>query len=230
MSIMHKYKITPSIYTCNTIKMHEEITNLMQAGIDWIHFDVMDGHFVNNLGMGSKQLNDIKQAFPNLIVDVHMMSNNITNFLAEFKNADYITIHLNSQQSEGLHSTIKAIKKMGIKVGIVLDLNNTLEQLIPYLHEIDLITIMSIKPGFTGQVFEPTTSNKIMQIKNYLKQQNLAIKVQIDGGVRWTNIAQLIACEIDLIVVGSMMFKENDYQQVMNKINNLALEYHNLLN
>jgi ribulose-phosphate 3-epimerase len=154
---MPSFEITPSLYTANTLELKKEVQHLIKAGIKHLHFDVMDGNFVANYGFGTKQFSDLKKSFPNLLIDVHLMANNIEILLEQFKEADYLTFHFHSQQQKGIEKLIKSIKKNGNKVGLALDLEDQVEDLFPYLTKIDLVTLMSIKPGFTGQSFNEET-------------------------------------------------------------------------
>lgn len=215
------YKITPSLYMCDTTKIFDEIKALKKARVDHLHFDVMDGNFVNNYAFGPKILNDIKKHFPEIEIDSHIMANDFSNKLEHFKNSDYITFHINSIQSSGVKDLIKDIKKIGCKVGIGLDIENTINDIKEYIKDIDLITIMSIKSGFSGQSFNDSTWNTIDEVIKYRDLMKPEIKVQIDGGVRWNNIKELIEKRIDWIVVGSLLFGEKNYEEVINKIENL---------
>ncbi|AVN64373.1 MULTISPECIES: ribulose-phosphate 3-epimerase [Mesoplasma] len=218
---MKTFKITPSLYMCDTTKIFDEIKKLKEAGIDHLHFDVMDGQFVNNYAFGPKILDDIKKHFSEIEIDSHIMANNLNDKVELFKNSDYITFHINSLQNEGIENLIKNIKSLGCKVGIALDLENNVNDIKKYIKDIDLITIMSIKSGFSGQIFNESTwfvIDEVVQYKNLIKPE---IKVQIDGGVRWNNIKKLIDSKIDWIVVGSLLFGEENYNEVIKKIENL---------
>ena len=218
-----KFLLTPSIYCADTANLQTEIKKLQTVGINWIHFDVMDGIFVQNYALGPKILNDIKKHYSNLTIDVHLMGINLVNKISLFVEADYITFHWKSvKNKQEANELITIIKQQQNKVGIALDLQNDIFEINDLLPIIDLITIMAIKPGFTGQRFEPITWKKISKIK-MLKQQHPHLLFQIDGGVRWNNIQQLILNDVDLIVVGSLLFDEEEYQTVINKINKLKL-------
>lgn len=211
--------LTPSIYCGDTANLSGEVRKLQAVGINWIHFDVMDGHFVSNYGLGPKELNDLKNHYPNLTIDVHIMVFNIMNLLPLFTKADYLTFHWNSVKSRGEgERLITAIKQHHLKVGIALDLNNDINEIVPLLASINLVTLMAIKPGFTGQQFDPLVWKKIKTITVW-KEQYPHLLFQIDGGVRWNNIQQLRMSGLDLIVVGSMLFQEQDYQKVIDNIN-----------
>ncbi|AHF58095.1 ribulose-phosphate 3-epimerase [Spiroplasma eriocheiris] len=214
----HNYQITPSIYCANTADLKTEIKKLMAAGITWIHFDVMDGHFVQNYALGPKELIDIKTMFPTLTIDVHVMANDLLNKVKLFTTGDYLTFHLQSVKSSAeMVTLIKEIKSYNLKVGIALDLADEINDIKPFLKDIDLITFMSIKPGFTGQSFDDSVWAKLAHIKTFHVQYP-HLSFQIDGGVRWENLARLIRTGIDLIVVGSLLFSSDDYQAVMQKI------------
>ncbi|WFQ93603.1 ribulose-phosphate 3-epimerase [Mycoplasma feriruminatoris] len=214
-------KITPSIYCANLIDLKTEINNLINAGIDQIHFDVMDGVFVKNYALSNKLLDEIKLQFPSLIIEVHIMGIDLLDKINLFKNTDYLSFHINSTNSlDELKLLVDEIKKHNLKVGLVLDLNNQIDEIKELLDQIDLVTFMSIKPGFTGQEFDKSTWTKLEQIKE-LKTKYPNLKFQIDGGVRWNNIKRLIDNQLDFIVVGSLLFSETDYLEVVNKISKL---------
>ena len=218
-----KFLLTPSIYCADTANFQTEIKKLQIVGINWIHFDVMDGIFVQNYALGPKILNDIKKHYPNLTVDVHIMGIDLINKIPLFIKADYITFHWTSvKNNQEVNKLIAMIKQQGTKVGIALDLQNDIGNIKEFLPTIDLITLMAIKPGFTGQRFELITWKNIQKIK-MLKQQYPHLLFQVDGGVRWNNMQQLIANGVDLIVVGSLLFKEKDYQNVIDKVNKLEI-------
>lgn len=214
-------KIAPSIYTCDTTKIYQEIVDLEKAGIEWIHFDVMDGNFVNNFGLGTKNLEDIRKNFPNLKIDVHIMAK-ISNFdLMELfaKYADLITFNLDC-----LNFPISVIhdyfKSYNCKLGIALDLHNTIAQIESFIidNKIDSVTIMTIKSGFAGQTFEESAWLKIKELTSLRDKKCTNLELSVDGGVRWNNIKRLVYYKINRIVVGSLMFGEKDYSLVMKKI------------
>ncbi|WP_425379741.1 ribulose-phosphate 3-epimerase [Spiroplasma endosymbiont of Stenodema calcarata] len=216
-----EFIITPSIYCADTSNFKKEIKKLIKIGIQWIHFDVMDGQFVENYALGPKQLNDIKRHCPNLIIDVHIMAVNILNKIALFSNADYITFHWKSIKNKiEVLNLINEIKKYNIKVGIAIDINEQIEEIKDFLTKIDLITLMAIKPGFTGQSFDPDVWHNIKKIPT-LKQQNPNLLFQIDGGIRWNNFYKIITSNIDLIVVGSILFSEKNYFSFLKKLKNI---------
>lgn len=215
---MNKFLLTPSIYCANTLDLRDEIQKLNAVGINWIHFDVMDGHFVDNYALSPKQITDIKNRFPKLTIDAHVMATNLINKVYLFAEADYLTFHINSvENKEAVLKLIAEIKKFNIKVGIALDIENEIAEITDYLSMIDLVTFMSIKSGFVGQAFNETTWSKLDQIKN-LKEKYPHLLFQIDGGVRWNNIEKLITSGLDLIVVGSLLFSEVNYQDVIGKL------------
>lgn len=206
------FKITPSIMTCDQLDYRTEIIKLVEAGIDHIHFDVMDGKFVPNLGLSPFVIEKIKKEFQ-ITVDAHCMVNEIKNTLSMFKGADYITIHYGSSQSDGLEKTFELIRKAGSKPGLGIDLDDNFENYLSLLKKIKIVTIMSIRPGFTGQSFEEKTWDTINKIVKYRNENNLDFLIQIDGGVRDSNMQKLIDSGLDLIVVGSWLFGHDDYKK-----------------
>ncbi|UWD35078.1 ribulose-phosphate 3-epimerase [Mycoplasma cottewii] len=211
-------KITPSIYCADLVDLKTEISNLLKAGIDQIHFDVMDGIFVQNYALSPKQLDDIKRTFPSLKIDVHIMGVDLLDKIKWFKNADYFTFHWNAVKNiDSAKQWIDEIKQHNLKPGIAIDLDNQISDIYELLDDLNHITIMSIKPGFTGQQFEDLTWKKLNEIKQ-IKERYPLLKFQIDGGVRWSNFKELIDIGVDWIVVGSMLFESDDYTKTVDKI------------
>ena len=202
-------KISPSILSCNFSKLGEEIESLEKAGADLIHIDVMDGHFVPNITIGSEVIKKIRP-LTKVPFDVHLMISPVDNFIEDFANAgsDIITIH--PEATKDLKKSIELIKKFDKKVGISLNPNSEISLVEPYLNDIDLILVMSVNPGFAGQKFKPEVLKKLEKIKKIIVSKNLKIDLEIDGGISFQNSMDAKNAGANILVSGSTIFNENN--------------------
>ena len=202
-------KISPSILSANFSKLGEEIIALEKAGADYIHIDVMDGHFVPNITIGPEVIKRLRP-ITKLTFDVHLMISPVNNFIKDFADAgaDIITFH--PEATENISETIKLIKKLGKKVGVSLKPKSQINLIEDYLREIDLILIMSVEPGFGGQKFMPEVLNKIKKLRNLVDEKKLNIDIEIDGGINFDNSRKAKEFGANILVSGSTIFKENE--------------------
>ena len=203
-------KIAPSILAADFARLGEEIAAVEAAGADLLHVDVMDGHFVPNLTIGPPVVRAVK-AVTKLPLDVHLMVEQPDALLPDFIDAgsDNLTVHV--EACRHLHRTIQSIKDAGVRASVVLNPATSLHALDEILPEVDMVLLMSVNPGFGGQRFLPATLDKIRSLRAQIEKRRLPVAIEVDGGVKADNAAEICAAGADVLVAGTAIFGQPDY-------------------
>lgn len=206
--------IAPSILSADFSCLGQEIRAVEEAGADWIHVDVMDGHFVPNITMGPLVVEAVRRSTP-LPVDVHLMIENPDLYIDQFSRAgaDYISVQV--EACVHLHRTIQHIKEQGAKAGAVLNPATPLATLEDVLPDLDFVLIMSVNPGFGGQAFIQSALDKISRLKAMLQARGLKTLIQVDGGVNADTVQAIARAGADVFVAGSAVFNSSDYKEAI---------------
>ena len=209
--------IAPSVLSADFGRLAEAVQQVEAAGADWIHVDVMDGHFVPNLTVGPPMVEALRKV-TKLPLDVHLMMTNPDSFIEEFAEAgaNYLTVHV--EACPHLHRTVQSIKERHVKAGVTLNpatSSTTLEEILP---EADLILIMSVNPGFGGQTFIETSLQKIARVRHSIDQAKSRALLEVDGGVNLENANRVVKAGADVLVSGSAIFNSDDYAQTIHQM------------
>lgn len=217
-------KLAPSILSANFADLLNDIKRVEAAGADWLHIDIMDGHFVPNISFGPVVVKEIqgKVAMP---FDVHLMIENPDQYIKEFVDAgaDIITVHV--EACPHLHRTIQLIKSFGVKAGVSLNPATSLSTVEEILPELDMVLLMSVNPGFGGQSFIETTLSKITRLRTMIDERNLNVEIQIDGGVKLTNAKQIADAGATCLVAGSAVFNAEDVHKTVSDFKEIFKAY-----
>lgn len=214
-------KIAPSILASDFSKLGEEIKDVERGGADYIHVDVMDGHFVPNITIGPLIVDHIRPV-TDLPLDVHLMIENPDQYIEAFAKAgsDIITVH--QEACPHLHRTIQLIKSHGVKAGVVINPATPAEAIRPILKDIDLVLLMTVNPGFGGQSFIHSVVPKIEQISHWREEEGLSFEIEIDGGVKVETAKQCTDAGADVLVAGSAIFNQEDRKKAIDEIRQAA--------
>jgi ribulose-phosphate 3-epimerase len=217
-------KIAPSILSADFAKLKDEIQEVEQAGADWLHIDVMDGHFVPNITLGPLIVEAIRPhtALP---LDVHLMIEQPDRYIAEFAKAgaDYISVH--QEACVHLHRTIHLIKDQGVKAGVVINPATPASMIEPILPEVDLVLLMTVNPGFGGQKFIDNVLPKIAQVRQWVEEKGLQVEIEVDGGVNQETARQVVQAGANVLVAGSAIFRAADRKQALSAIRTSCLSF-----
>ena len=209
--------IAPSLLAANFLRLEDECNMLNESKADWFHLDVMDGRFVPNISFGLPVIEHIRKATTKTL-DVHLMIEEPGKFTEDFKRAgaDILTVHI--EACPNLHRNIQQIKSLGMKAGVAINPHTTVQQLGDILHEIDLVCLMSVNPGYGGQKFISHTVGKVRALKHMIKDRGLKTLIEIDGGVTLENAPAILHTGADILVAGNTVFKSSDPKSMIAKL------------
>jgi ribulose-phosphate 3-epimerase len=207
--------IAPSILSANFAKLGDEVDKVLAAGADWVHFDVMDNHYVPNLTIGPLVCEALRRHGVTAPIDVHLMVKPVDRIVPDFAEAGATRISFHPEASEHIDRTIQLIHNSGCKAGLVFNPATSLNYLDYVLDKIDLILIMSVNPGFGGQSFIPTALEKLRLAREMIDRSGREIRLEVDGGVKADNIAEIAKAGADTFVAGSAIFGHRDYAEII---------------
>jgi len=215
---MADYLIAPSILAANFARLGEEVDNVLKAGADIVHFDVMDNHYVPNLTIGPMVCKALRDHGVTAPIDVHLMVSPVDDLIRMFADAgaSYITFH--PEATNHIDRSLQLVRELGCKSGLVLNPGTGLDSTQWVMDKIDMLLLMSVNPGFGGQAFIPSTIDKLKQARKMIDTSGYDIRLEVDGGVGVANIAEIAAAGADTFVAGSAIFSQPDYSDVIGKL------------
>ena len=215
---MQSTVIAPSILSANFAKLGEEVDHVLAAGADWVHFDVMDNHYVPNLTIGPLVCEALRKHGVTAPIDVHLMVQPVDRIVPDFAQAGASLISFHPEASAHVHRTIQLIKSHGCQAGLVLNPATPIDLLDWVLEDLDMVLLMSVNPGFGGQSFIPSTLEKLRRVRQRIDASGRAIRLEVDGGVNADNIAEIAAAGADTFVSGSAIFTASGYAEVIGRM------------
>ncbi|MBA1352766.1 MULTISPECIES: ribulose-phosphate 3-epimerase [Staphylococcus] len=206
-------KLYPSLLSADFLQLQKELKALEDAGVDGVHFDVMDGQFVPNISIGLPILEAVRKG-TDLPIDVHLMIEEPEKYVELFatQGADMISVHV--EATPHIHRVIQQIKKTNVKAGVVINPGTSVDAIIPVLKMVDYVLVMTVNPGFGGQTFIQESIDKLDQLDKMKKELNLSFEIEVDGGINEETVATVIEHGATMLVAGSYFFKQKDYKQV----------------
>ena len=210
--------IAPSILSADFARLGWDVRNVLDAGADWVHFDVMDNHYVPNLTIGPMVCKALRDHGIEAPIDVHLMVEPVDDLVSQFAHAGASLISFHPEASRHVDRTIQLIQELGCRPGLVLNPSTPLGQLHWTLEKLDMVLLMSVNPGFGGQSFIPHVLDKVRQVREMIDASGREIRLQVDGGVKISNIADAAAAGADTFVAGSAIFGSQDYRDTISRM------------
>ena len=210
--------IAPSILSADFARLGEEVTEVLAAGADWVHFDVMDNHYVPNLTFGPMICRALRKHGITAPIDVHLMVQPVDDLVRLFAEAGATLISFHPEASRHVDRTIQLIRELGCKPGLALNPATPLGRLHWTLEQLDMVLLMSVNPGFGGQSFIPHVLQKIREVRKLIDDSGRAVRLEVDGGVKADNIAEIAAAGVDTFVAGSAIFGSADYRATISRM------------
>ena len=207
-------KLAPSILSADFARLLEDVKKVEEAGCEYLHIDVMDGHFVPNITLGPNIVKSLRKDV-NMIFDAHLMIENPDMYIKDFAEAGCDIIVVHQEACKHLHRTIQNIKSYNIKAGVALNPATPIETIKHVLKDVDMVLIMTVNPGFGGQSFIDSMIDKIRELKAIVDEQSLNIDIQVDGGIKPSNVADVVNAGANVIVAGSAIFNSSDIKETV---------------
>ena len=218
MNAVTDYIIAPSILSADFAKLGQEVEDVLAAGADWVHFDVMDNHYVPNLTIGPMVCSALRAHGIQAPIDVHLMVEPVDDLIPQFAKAGASTITFHPEASKHVDRSLQLIRDLGCQAGLVFNPATPLSILEWAIEKVDMILLMSVNPGFGGQSFIPYVKQKIAAARALIDESGLPIRLEVDGGVKADNIGELAALGVDTFVAGSAIFGADDYASVITQM------------
>lgn len=215
---MKDFLIAPSILSADFARLGEEVDNVLAAGADVVHFDVMDNHYVPNLTIGPMVCKALRNHGVTAPIDVHLMVKPVDRMITDFAEAGASIITFHPEASEHIDRSLQLIKSLGCKAGLVFNPATPLHYLDYVMDKLDVILLMSVNPGFGGQSFIPSTLDKLREVRQRIDASGLDIRLEVDGGVKTSNIREIAEAGADMFVAGSAIFNADDYPTVIKEM------------
>jgi ribulose-phosphate 3-epimerase len=210
--------IAPSILSADFARLGQDVNDVLEAGADWVHFDVMDNHYVPNLTFGPMICKALRKHGIEAPIDVHLMVEPVDELVPQFAQAGATLISFHPEASRHVDRTIQLIRENGCQVGLVLNPSTPLGQLQWTLEQLDLVLLMSVNPGFGGQSFIPHVLDKLSRVREMIEASGREIRLEVDGGVKVDNISEIAAAGADTFVAGSAIFGSADYRDTISRM------------